>query len=79
MQIKNKQVNPKRIHAQLDYVKLILAKVSFDQALFKKELKKAIGILLPHEVGSLKEWCYQRFGRMYASVLNECFTVGYAG
>nr|WP_277487801.1 hypothetical protein [Catalinimonas alkaloidigena] len=67
------------MHAELDYVKLILAKVSFDQALFKKELKKAIGILLPHEVGSLKEWCYQRFGRMYASVLNECFTVGYAG
>lgn len=78
MQMKKKQVNMKRIHAELDYVKLILAKVSFDQALFKKELKKAIGILLPHEVGSLKEWCYQRFGRMYASVLNECFTIGYA-
>ncbi|WPP48370.1 hypothetical protein [Catalinimonas niigatensis] len=73
MQINNKQVNGKRIHAQLDYVKLILAKVSFDQTLFKKELKKAIGILMPHEISYLKEWCYQRFGRIYASVLNECF------
>lgn len=79
MQINKKRVNAKRIHAELDYVKLILAKVSFDQALFKKELKKAIGILLPHEISYLKEWCYQRFGRMYASVLNECFLTPYAG
>jgi hypothetical protein len=73
MQIYNKQVNAKRIHAKLDYVKTILAKVSFDQSLFKKELKKAVPVLLPHEVDSLREWCYQRFGKMYASELNECF------
>lgn len=73
MQIYNKQVNHKRIHAQLDYVKTILAKVSFDRALFKKELQKAIRVLLPHEVDTLKKWCYSRFGRLYAPVLDECF------
>lgn len=73
MQIYNKQVNHKRIHAQLDYVKTILAKVSFDQSLFKKELNKAICVLLPHEVDSLRQWCYHRFGQIHAPVLDECF------
>ena len=77
MQIYNKQVNAKRIHAKLDYVKIILAKVSFDQALFKKELSKAIRVLMPNEVNSLKKWCYRRFGLLYASVLDECFTYNY--
>jgi hypothetical protein len=74
MQIYNKQVNAQRIHAQLDYVKTILAKVSFDQALFKKELNKAISILLPHEIDSLRSWCYHRFGKLYAPLLDECFS-----
>jgi len=74
MQIYNKQVNAQRIHAQLDYVKTILAKVSFDQGLFKKELSKAIGILLPHEINSLRAWCYRRFGNLHSPVLDECFS-----
>jgi hypothetical protein len=78
MQIYNKQVNAQRIHAQLDYVKTILAKVSFDQTLFRKELKKAIRVLLPHEVDLLREWCYRRFGQLYASILDECFAYNYA-
>jgi len=77
MQVYNKQVDARRIHAQLDYVKLILAKVSFDQTLFRKELSKAISILLPHEVATLKQWCYQQFGATYATVLDECFTPDY--
>jgi len=76
MQIYNKQVNQQRIHAQLNYVKTILAKVSFDQSLFKKELIKAIRVLLPHEVDKLKKWCYRHFGQNYAPVLDECFTYG---
>lgn len=73
MQIYNKQVNAERIHAQLEYVKLILAKVSFDQALFEKELRKALSVLLPHEVDELRKWCYHRFGYLYRSSLQTCF------
>ncbi len=78
MQIYNKQVNVKRIHAQLDYVKTILTKVSFDQALFKKELNKALCVLLPHEISLLRVWCYRRFGKLYASTLDECFSYNVA-
>ena len=35
MQIYNRHVDAKRIHAELGYAKLILAKVSFDSALFQ--------------------------------------------
>lgn len=40
----------------LDYTKSILERVSFDPALFYKELQKAIQSLLPHEMDQLKEW-----------------------
>ncbi|MEO8235315.1 MAG: hypothetical protein ABI549_07865 [Flavobacterium sp.] len=39
-----------------DYTKDVLEKVSFDAKLFMKELKKAIKILLPYEIESLKNW-----------------------
>lgn len=57
----------------LEYVKLILEKVSFDKELFEKELKKGISYLVPEEVIELKSWCYSRFGSMYKSVLNKIF------
>lgn len=74
MQIYDKQVNAKRIHAELNYAKLILAKVSFNQALFEKELRKAIATLLPHEVEDLEDWCYSHFSDMYEAVLQDCFS-----
>lgn len=40
----------------LEYSKTVLKKVSFDVQLFKRELKKAIKRLLPHELQELKEW-----------------------
>jgi hypothetical protein len=43
----------------LDYTKSILERVSFDPALFYKELQKAIKTLLPHEMVQLKEWLYR--------------------
>ena len=58
----------------LEYIKMILQKVSFDKALFEKELRKAIKSLLPDEVKSLKAWCYEQFGSMYRIVLNRCFS-----
>ncbi len=42
--------------AMFDYTKAVLAKVSFDVNLFKKELKKAMTRLLPYEIEELKIW-----------------------
>ncbi|HEX9957974.1 MAG TPA: hypothetical protein VGA96_11970 [Fibrella sp.] len=60
--------------SMLDYVKMILQKVSFDRQLFEKELKKALHTLVGDEVKQLKAWCYAQFGRMYRVVLNRCFS-----
>ena len=79
MHIYDKQVNADRRHAELDYAKLILVKVSFNQFLFEKELRKAIATLLPYEVKSLEEWCYLNFGDMYETTLQHCFTKKRAG
>lgn len=57
----------------LEYIKTVLEKVSFDKALFEKELKKAINMLVPDEVKQLKAWCYAQFGKIYRVVLNRCF------
>ncbi|MGV3560143.1 hypothetical protein [Larkinella arboricola] len=57
----------------LEYIKTILQKVSFDKQLFEKELKKAIGLLVPEEVKQLKSWCYEKFSNLYLTVLNRCF------
>ena len=56
----------------LEYFKTILAKVSFDQKLFKKELRKALTSLVPQEIAQLREWCYSKFSQ-HQLVLNECF------
>ncbi|MBC8154026.1 MAG: hypothetical protein H7Z72_14055 [Bacteroidetes bacterium] len=58
----------------LEYIKMILQKVSFDKNLFEKELKKAIAMLVPEEIKQLKSWCYEQFGRLYRVVLNRCFS-----
>lgn len=42
--------------AMFEYTKTILYKVSFDAALFCKEVKKALLRLLPHEIEELKIW-----------------------
>ena len=38
------------------YTKSVLIKVSFSVSLFKKELKKASKVLLPHEYDELRLW-----------------------
>jgi hypothetical protein len=61
--------------SMLEYIKTILQKVSFDKALFEKELAKAIQLLtMPDEVKQLKRWCYAQFGKVYRLVLNRCFS-----
>lgn len=59
----------------LEYCKTILSKVSFDRRLFEKELRKAIFSLVPDEIKTLKDWCYDQFGQIYESILNTCFQV----
>ena len=39
-----------------DYTKSVLERVSFDAKLFRKELEKAIKVLLPYEIEELMEW-----------------------
>jgi hypothetical protein len=57
----------------LDYVKMILLKVSFNKALFEKELRKSLKMLLPMEVPDFRSWCYQQFSRLYRKILNQVF------
>jgi hypothetical protein len=57
----------------LEYIKMILRKVSFDTMLFEKELKKALKTLSMNEIKTLKEWCYQEFGNLYQRILNRAF------
>ncbi|MGJ5643186.1 hypothetical protein [Formosa sp. S-31] len=40
--------------AMLEYTKTVLSKVSFDTALFCKEVQKALQRLLPYEIEELK-------------------------
>ena len=63
----------------LDYVKMILLKVSFSKALFEKELRKALTVLLPTEVPDFRNWCYQQFSRLYRKVLKRVFGAFQAG
>lgn len=57
----------------LDYVKLILEKVSFDQSLFEKELRKSIKDLIHDDLIELKKWCYDKFGNKHNHILDRCF------
>ncbi len=57
----------------IEYVKLILVKVSFEKELFEKELKKGLKLLSFKEIRELKKWCYERFGNIYRGILNRTF------
>jgi len=58
----------------LNYVKVILEKVSFDAKLFEKELRKAIKTILTEEIKELRAWCCDQFGKMYSQVIEKCFS-----
>lgn len=53
--------------------KKILEKVSFDRALFYKELVKTIKWLKPDEKMLLKVWCLTNFGNVYKDVIMDAF------
>ncbi|MFY9308323.1 MAG: hypothetical protein WAQ28_04655 [Bacteroidia bacterium] len=51
----------------------ILDKVSFDPALFQKELAKAIKQVQPSEMQTFKSWCLENFDKKYNKELIEIF------
>ena len=53
--------------------KKILEKVSFDRALFYKELVKTLKWLKPDEKTLLKVWCLATFGHIYKDTIVEAF------
>ena len=59
----------------LNYVKIVLTKVSFSALLFEKELRKAINLMIGEELNELRNWCYTKFGSEYEDILNRCFVV----
>lgn len=49
----------------LEYVKMILQKVSFDRRLFRKEYRKSLGWLSMQEVNELRVWARKtRIGQL---------------
>jgi hypothetical protein len=73
VRLKSRKVQPLNAFAMLDYVKTVLSKVSFDRALFEKELRKALAMLVPEEIYQLRDWCYRKFGNLYENILNKHF------
>jgi hypothetical protein len=57
----------------LEYTKTILAKVSFDKALFEKELRKGINMLGSEEAQQLEQWCRERFSDRYLPLPGSVF------
>lgn len=58
----------------LELSKNILKKVSFDHALFYKELRKALKwINSADEIKKLKDWCLSEFGQSHRLVLQRAF------
>jgi hypothetical protein len=57
----------------LDYIKMILLKVSFSKKLFEKELRKALQHVLPEDLLGFKTWCYEQFARLYRRILKRVF------
>jgi len=57
----------------LEYCKIILSKVSFDKILFEKELGKAIQNLKSDDLNVFRQWCYEQFGDLYLTILNQNF------
>jgi hypothetical protein len=53
--------------------KKILEKVSFDRALFYKELVKNLKWIKPDEKTLLKAWCLANFGHMYKDVIIDAY------
>lgn len=57
----------------LEYTKVILSKVSFDDTLFEKELKKGLRALEREDLLQLEQWCFEEFPDRHLPVLGRAF------
>lgn len=58
----------------LEYSKTILKKVSFDSALFERELLKAIRNIITERLEEFRRWCFIHFGRSHKDILIRAFS-----
>jgi hypothetical protein len=56
-----------------EFSKKILEKVSFDRALFYKELVKTLKWIRPDEKMLLYAWCIANFGHLYKDQIMDAF------
>lgn len=57
----------------IEYVKIILLKVSFDRMLFEKELIKGLRMVRNEDLLELKYWCYEEFSEVHPVALIRVF------
>ncbi len=57
----------------LEYSKMILEKVSFDNYIFEKELSKAVKRISTDEISSLEAWINDNFSDRYPQVIDRIF------
>lgn len=57
----------------LEFAKSILVRVSFDENLFLKELRKLIIWSNNENVEELKHWCKDTFGNQYGPGIEKAF------
>ncbi len=60
--------------AMIEYAKVVLPRMSFNQFIFKKELKKCIAWMKPAELQEFRNWCFHTFYPQYREVLDEAFS-----
>ena len=61
--------------AMIEYAKVMLPQVSYDPALFRKELIKCISwIEKPAEFNELLKWCVNNFKDVHSSIIDEVFS-----
>jgi hypothetical protein len=57
----------------LEFSKLILDKMSFNENLFMKELRKIIIWSDASETDKLRDWCNENYESIYGEKINEAF------
>ena len=54
----------------LEYTKMILEKVSFEPAIFRKELRKSLRYISREEYNHLRNWVKDKFGHLNQTRIN---------
>lgn len=65
------------LHDDLLMNKKILENISYDKALFRKELIKSFGWLKSYELLELYKWVQDKYMHMHSDVISEVFNKEY--